>query len=147
MFSPGRSAINRASRRVDGMSMRFAVQVVVACAITFGVTHAAAANLGGSDVSVLGADGNVVASCDADGVRARFEPGYDPTDARYELLAVRVDDIDLTCLNRPIAVTVQDAHGTPIATGNSVIGASTVLVPLVDPPQVSDAAGAAIVVP
>jgi len=138
--------INPGPEWVDGPGVKFAMQVLVACALTFGITHAAATNLGGSNVTPLGADGAVVASCDADGLRVRFEPGYDPTDGRYEVLAVRVDDIDLACLNRPIAVTVQDADGAPIATGSSVIGASVLVVALDAPPPVTDAVGVSVVV-
>ena len=122
------------------------MQVLVACALTFGITHAAATNLGGSNVTPLGAGDDVIAACDADGIDVTFDPAFDPTDGRHEVLGVRVSALDAACNGQTIDATVQDENGNPLATGTGAVVGPVVLLPLDTPPAVTDAAAVALVV-
>lgn len=104
--------------------MAFAIGVPVALA---GIVVASAASLGGITGGTLGADTDVVASCDTNGVTVGYVNSYDATDGRYETTAVNATAIDVACDTKPIKVTLKDGAGASLgeATGTVATNAAT----------------------
>lgn len=76
---------------------------------------ASAASLGGLEVSALGADDAVVASCDTDGIDANFSAVYDAASSSYHVDQVTLDAIDAACNGQELSVTLADVDGGELA--------------------------------
>lgn len=86
-----------------------------------GIAVASAASLGGITGGTLGADTDVVASCDTDGVAVGYVSSYDATDGRYETTGVDVTSIDASCDTKPIKVTLKDGLGASLGEATGVV--------------------------
>jgi len=109
------------------MSAKRTVIAVVAAVAAFGAVSASAATLGGLNSKSLGADANVVASCDTDGVAVAYTTAYDATAKEYLVSGVNLTSINAAC--NTFAVSVSVANGTTSlssGTGTVTAGAATV---------------------
>lgn len=86
-----------------------------------GIAVASAASLGGITGGTLGADTDVVASCNTDGVTVGYVSSYDATDGRYETTGVDVTAIDPSCDAKPIKVTLKDGAGVSLGEATGVV--------------------------
>lgn len=77
--------------------------------LAFGAANAA--SLGGIKAQSLGANTQVIASCDRDGITSRFDPVYNPEVAGYVANVAVVEGIDEACNGLLIQVTLADAKG------------------------------------
>jgi X-X-X-Leu-X-X-Gly heptad repeat protein len=108
------------------MSKRTVIAVVAAVA-AFGAVSASAATLGGLSSKSLGADANLVASCDTDGVNVAYTTAYDATAKEFLVSGVNVTSINAAC--NTFAVSVSVANGTTAlssGTGTVAAGAASV---------------------
>lgn len=102
-------------------SRRKSAAIALAVVGIAGLSLASAATLN-INASALGAGTEVVASCDADGVKVGFTTVY--ATAGYQANAITVSGIDaVTCLNQQIRVTVADGSTVVLADATDVIGA------------------------
>ena len=90
----------------------------------FGSVFAMAASLGGVSSSKIGADNVAVGSCDSDGVSTSYRSAWDATDKRYEISAVTVSGVNDACDGQTLSVSLTDASGGQIGTGNAAIPSS-----------------------
>jgi anti-sigma-K factor RskA len=105
------------------MRRRTIIAIVVAL-IVFSAVYGMAAGLGGITSSSLGADDVAVASCDSDGVSSGYTTAWDATDERYEVTAVTVSGVSNTCDGQTLSVSLTDAGGAQLGTGNVAIPTS-----------------------
>jgi hypothetical protein len=95
---------------------------VVLAVLVFSLIAASAASLGGVTTADLGADTEVVASCDEDGVDVDFgTPAYSDTSGVYEVDSVTVSGIADACLGAAIAVTVADVSDASLGEGSGTV--------------------------
>jgi hypothetical protein len=86
-----------------------------AALIVFGVVFAMAASLGGITGDDLGADDDVVASCDTDGVTTSYTTAYsDSGTAGYKVGDVTVGSIADACNGASMRVTLSGSGGTSL---------------------------------
>ena len=110
------------------MSKRTVIAVVAAVA-AFGAVSASAASLGGLNSKSLGADTNVVASCDTDGVAVAYTTSYDATAKEFLVSGVNLTSINATC--NTFAVSVSVANGTTaLSSGSGTVAAGAASVTL-----------------
>lgn len=92
----------------------------------FGAVFGSAASLGGLDASSLGANADVVAPCDTDGVDVSYTHDYDPTaPAGYKVTAVTVSDVADGCDGLTVEVALTGSADTSVASGSLSIPTST----------------------
>lgn len=91
-----------------------------------GLVGAAAASLNLTNDS-LGADAQVVASCDTDGIAVEWTTAYDATAQAYEVSDVVLTGVDLACNGLDVEISVTDGT-TVLATeaGTATTGTTTV---------------------
>ena len=107
--------------------MRRKLTAVVIAVFVFGLISASAASLGGIEEADLGADAQIVASCDTDGVDVDYTLVYDnSTDPGiFEVTNVVVSDIDAGCDDWDIYVEIGtasanlDSGSTTVVTGGT----------------------------
>ncbi len=98
---------------------------------TVGALGASAASLGGLTAARLGADDEIVASCDADGITVGFTNAYDATVGRYRVTNVVLTGVAATCDTLTASVTLRDSTNANIGSGTQTVTASgTVNVPV-----------------
>lgn len=108
--------------------MRKKLTAIVLAVLVFSLIAASAASLGGITTDDLGADVDVVASCDSDGVTATFGTSYDATSGEYLVDDVTIGGIAGACLNQAIEVTLTDSGDTALGTySGTVTGGSETL--------------------
>lgn len=93
----------------------------------FGAVFGSAASLGGLAPDRLGADAEVVASCDTDGVALAFQRAYDSTTAPsgYKVSAVTVSAVNDACDGQSVSITLTDAAGVVLSEGTQTMPAAT----------------------
>jgi hypothetical protein len=113
-------------------------QLVLALAAgttAFAAVVGSAATLGGITSDDLGANTQVVASCDEDGIAVDYTTAYDATAGVYEVSKVTLTGIDAGCNGQAVRVTLGGEDGDPSlaeATGTVVVAAADPLaVPVV----------------
>ena len=108
-----------------------------------GLSLASAAQLGVTSQS-LGAGTTLVASCDADGITARFVNTYDPATKRYNATQITLSGVATTCNNATVQVTVADTSGASLGvasgTANSTGSVTLPLSPAVNSNVATDIA-------
>ncbi len=90
-----------------------------------GLVAASAATLGGLNTDNLGANVQVVASCDTDGVTATFNTDYEATvvpadpdgDGGYVVKSVDLAGISANCNGQALDLTLADGDGLQLGTG------------------------------
>ena len=111
-----------------GLPVRKKLTAIVLAVLVFSLIAASAASLGGIATADLGADVELVASCDTDGVTAAFGTSYDATALEYVVDDVTIGAIDGACVGQAIEVTLTDAAGAALGTySGTVTGASETL--------------------
>ncbi len=91
------------------MNKRLALGIGAGVA-AFAAVTASAASLGGVNAAGLGADTNVVASCDTDGVSVDYTTGYVGTE--YKVTAVKLSGVAAACNGKAVAITLRGASGS-----------------------------------
>ena len=109
--------------------MRKKTTAVVLAVLVFSLIAASAASLGGITTADIGAEVDVVASCDTDGVTVSFGTTFDGTE--YVVDSVTVSGIDAPCIGQDLSVTLSGLVGPDVEVGpQAVAGASeTIAVP------------------
>lgn len=84
------------------------------------------------------------ATCDVTGVHASYGSSYSPTGS-YLINQVVLRDVEATCIDATVSVSLLDAAGEALATGSAVAGSEpTVRVPLESPAAASSVARVAV---
>lgn len=130
------SAPRRSRRRLLAVSAGFAA---------FSVFGAFAATLGGITSKNLGADTQVVAACDTDGVAVAFNTAYTPANDRYEVTSVDVSGIAAGCAGQTIKVTLAGG-GVDLTQHNQVVAGATENVAFNPTPAANAVTSVAIVI-
>jgi len=121
--------------------------VVLLGIAAFGLAAASAASLGGLTTSSLGADNDVVTSCETDGVTIDYgTPAYDATSGLYKVSTVTVGGIDAGCSGKTVAVTLSDAANASLGSGSTAIAGTTATITLSAPTNAKLVVGAAAVI-
>lgn len=89
---------------------------VLGALIAAALVSASAASLGGLTTQTLGAESEVVASCDSGGIDISYDTAYDTTSQNYEVIGVRLLGVDDACEGQLVSVALDDS--TP---GGSVL--------------------------
>lgn len=103
--------------------MRKRMLAIVLGVLVFSLVAASAASLGGLDVSDVGSEARVVASCDTDGVDVDFTTGYQG--GAYVVTEVVLGDVDCPT-GSDVSVTVEAGAVTETAAG-TVTGTTVTL--------------------
>ncbi|MGB7859834.1 MAG: hypothetical protein WBM90_05000 [Acidimicrobiia bacterium] len=93
--------------------------------LVFSLIAASAASLGGIRTADVGADVDVVASCDTDGVDASYATSYDAIGGEYVVDSVTIDGIDDNCVGDAIEVTLTGPLGVVLDTVSGSVAAGT----------------------
>jgi hypothetical protein len=96
---------------------------VLGALIAAALVSASAASLGGLTSETLGAESEVVAGCDTDGIDIAYDTAYDTTSQNYEVVGVRLLGVDDLCTGQLVSVALDD--GTP---GGSVLAEESQLI-------------------
>jgi len=95
--------------------MRKKLTAIVLAVLAFSMIAASAASLGGITTSELGAETDVVAGCDPDGIAVDFTVAYSAADGEYMTSTVDITEIDTpNCDGQEISVTLTDSAGADI---------------------------------
>ncbi|MBI5087593.1 MAG: hypothetical protein HZB15_01620 [Actinobacteria bacterium] len=94
---------------------------VIGALIAAGLVSASAASLGGLTSETLGAESDVVAGCDPDGIDIAYVTDYNETTQDYEVIGVRLLGVADTCIGQLASVALDDASGdgAPVLTEES----------------------------
>lgn len=85
---------------------------------------ASAASLGGITTSTLGAETDVVAGCDPDGIAVDFTVAYNGATGEYDTATVDITDIETPqCDGQTISVTLADSAGASLGSASANLGA------------------------
>jgi hypothetical protein len=108
------------------MTSKRTVIAIVAAVAAFGAVSASAAGLGGLTGKSLGADTNVVASCDTNGITVDYATTYTLTSAQYTVSSVTLGGVDSSCGSKSVKITLADSAGASLgeATGVATNAAS-----------------------
>ena len=90
--------------------MRKKVMAVIVAVLAFSLIAASAATLGGITVDGVGADTELVASCDTDGVTASFTEVY--ISPAYQVETVTIGGVADLCIGEDMTVTLANADGS-----------------------------------
>ena len=104
---------------------KVAVALLAGLAIT-GIVGASAASLGGIRGASLGADTEVVASCDTDGVDVKYGTSFDNVNDRFDVATITFGDVNDNCDNKNYEVVL---YGTDAA-GSGILAQEPGTVPI-----------------
>lgn len=93
--------------------MRRRFTALILAVVAFALIAASAASLNGITTADLGADVSFVASCESNGVTARFLTRYEPAIGGYELRRIIIRGIHDDCIGQWLSVTA--SNGTELA--------------------------------
>lgn len=105
---------------------RKSVAVLAGIAIV-GAVGASAASLGGIGNDTLGADADVVASCDTDGVAVEYTTDYEPTlvfggaTGGYVVTSAEVTGVNEDCDGLEYSIVLTGAAGTVLDSGSGTV--------------------------
>jgi len=99
------------------------IMIALAVGLTLFALVAAAATLGGITSASLGASGEVVTSCDTNGVSVAYQVGYQ-NGVGYVVTAVQVSSIDALCDGKAVDVTLTQS-GNSIGSGSGTASGGT----------------------
>lgn len=105
--------------------MRKKLTAIVLAVLAFSMIAASAASLNGITTSDLGAETDVVAGCDPDGILVDFTVAYNGTTGEYDTDDVVIDDIHANCDGQDLTVTLKGAGGPWSATTTLALGGGT----------------------
>ncbi|MGD9999622.1 MAG: hypothetical protein AB7L17_16690 [Ilumatobacteraceae bacterium] len=96
---------------------------VIGALIAAGLVSASAASLGGLTSETLGAESDVVAGCDTDGIDIAYVTDYDEATQDYVVTGVRLLGVADTCIGQLASVALDDleAAGAPVLTEESEV--------------------------
>lgn len=105
--------------------MRKRLTAAILAVLAFGLVAASAASLGGVTSSAdLGAETQVVAGCDTDGITIDFTTAYNATTAEFDLATVEIGDLD-GCDTQSIQVEVYDSGGSSIGNDSGTVSGNS----------------------
>jgi hypothetical protein len=110
-----------------------------------GLVGAAAASLDLTTNS-LGADAQVVASCDTDGIGVSWETGYNATAQRFDVDAVVLTGVDAPCDGLDLEIVLTDAADAEIASFSGSATSATTTAALAIPVDAELVEGIAVVI-
>jgi hypothetical protein len=88
----------------------------------FGAVFGSAATLGGITPDKLGADAEVIGSCDSDGVSLSYDRAYDASaPAGYKVTAVTVAGVNDDCDGQKVSVTLTDSADNLLSDGSETM--------------------------
>lgn len=125
---------------------RFALAGVAAVTVGGGVMVASATTLGGATATNLGAESEVVAACDTDGIAIDYTNSYDPTTQRFVVDAVVVDGIAPACAGQELTVVVNSTTGTALDEASQVVAATSATVGLTTTVPSESVTGVAVLI-
>lgn len=100
--------------------MRRKIIALVVAVLAFSLVAASAASLGGISRAGVGADVDVVASCDTDGVDVSYLMRWASGRGEYELRRVIINGIADACLGQQISMTISQG-ANQVSRGPSAI--------------------------
>jgi hypothetical protein len=104
--------------------MRKKLTAIVLAVLAFSMIAASAATLGGINTSSLGAETDIVVSCDPDGIDVDFTVAL--SGGEYKTSAVNISGIAAACAGQDISVTLLDGTGASLGSaGPSAVAATT----------------------
>jgi hypothetical protein len=106
------------------MKKRLLVSLIAGTAV-FGSVFAFAASLNGVDSDNLGADDDVVASCDTDGITTSYTVAYAAANDRWEVTHVVVGGLAALCEGETLSLTLTDSTDAVIGTASALVGPTT----------------------
>ena len=95
---------------------------VLGALIAAALVSASAASLGGLTSENLGAESDVVAGCDDDGVDIAYVTDYDEVSQDYEVTGVRLLGLDDACIGQLASVAIDDLRGDGTAGSDGGVG-------------------------
>lgn len=110
-----------------------------------GLVGAAAASLDLTSSS-LGADAQVVASCDTDGIDVNWVTGYNATAQRFDLEDVELTGVAAACDGLDLEIVITDAADASIATFSGSAASGTTTAALSTPVDAEAVEGIAVVI-
>lgn len=91
---------------------------IVGGLLGMGVVGASAATLGGLTGGGLGAEDQVVAACDGDGITATYTTSYSATAQTYQVTAVNFSGVNAACNGKAASVSLRNGT-TNLGTTNA----------------------------
>lgn len=110
-----------------------------------GLVGAAAASLDLTSSS-LGADANVVASCDTDGIDVNWGTGFNSLAQRFDLQSVELTGVAAACNGLDLEIVITDAADATIATFSGSATSVTTTASLASPVDAEAVEGIAVVI-
>jgi hypothetical protein len=104
------------------MKSRRTLLAILGGIAAFAIVVGSAASLGGLSSTSLGADDQVVASCDTDGVTTSYSTTYTATPTPgFKVGNVTVGGIDPACVGKSMTVTLVNASNASIGTTTQAV--------------------------
>jgi hypothetical protein len=110
-----------------------------------GLVGAAAASLD-LTTSSLGADAQVVASCDTDGIDVNWGTGFNSLAQRFDLQSVELSGVAAACDGLDLEIVITDAADVTIATFTGFAASTTTTASLAAPVDAEAVEGIAVVI-
>lgn len=110
-----------------------------------GLVGAAAASLD-LTTSSLGADAQVVASCDTDGIDVNWITGYNALEQRFDLEDIELSDVAPACDGLDLEIVITDASDVSIATFSGSATSTVTTAALLTPVDAELVEGIAVVI-
>ncbi|RTL06901.1 MAG: hypothetical protein EKK62_12225 [Acidimicrobiia bacterium] len=101
------------------------MKVGLGALLAMGISGAAAASLGGLSGGSLGADDQVIASCDTDGISSSYTTAYDSAAQEYRVTGVNFTGVNPACNAKAASVSLRNGTtnlGTTTASSITVSG-------------------------
>src|SRR5690606_34902020 len=101
------------------------MKVGLGARLAMGISGAAAASLGGLSGGSLGADDQVIASCDTDGISSSYTTAYDSAAQEYRVTGVNFTGVNPACNAKAASVSLRNGTtnlGTTTASSITVSG-------------------------
>ena len=130
------------------MKKNTVVVAVLGGVLSMGVVGASAATLGGLTGSGLGADDQIVAACDTDGITVAYATAYSAVSQVYQVTAVNFTAVNAACTAKAASVSLRNG-ATNLGTTNVAsitVTASAFSVTLASPVTASSVNGLSLVI-
>ncbi len=106
-----------------GVGVRRKLTAVILAVLVFSLIAASAASLGGISTDNLGAETDVVASCDSDGITVGFTTTFNG--GEFEVQTVDITGIAPACVGQDISVELFDASDVSLGSDGPTTLAAT----------------------
>lgn len=130
------------------MQKKRIIIAVLAGVLGMGVVGASAATLGGLTSGGLGAEDQVVAACDTDGISATYTTSYSATAQTYQVTAVNFSGVNAACNGKAASVSLRNG-ATNLGTTNAAsitVATSAFSITLGTPVTASSVTGLSLVI-